>query len=145
MENASKALIIAGAILIAILLIGLGVMVMRGANAPIEQAQDTAASQAIEIFNSKFTGYAGVQSAATAKALVTSIISSNAVNSELQIKPLNCVVTGATLTQLNSIQSNLNNQKKYMVTFTYATAANALVANNHTQEGYIYKVTIKEQ
>jgi hypothetical protein len=85
MENASKALIIAGAILIAILLIGLGVTVMRNAAAPIDQAADVSKGQTIEMFNSKFTSYAGMQSASAVKALITAIQSSNGVNANLQI------------------------------------------------------------
>ena len=57
MENASKALIIAGAILLAILLISLGIMIFN-------QAQDTVnnsgMSQAeITAFNNKFLKYEG--------------------------------------------------------------------------------------
>lgn len=59
MENASKALIIAGAILISILLISVGIIIMNAINDPVKQGADTATSQAVEIFNSKFSGYAG--------------------------------------------------------------------------------------
>lgn len=59
MENASKALIIAGAILISILLISVGIIIMNSINDPVQQGADSAASQAITIFNSRFTGYAG--------------------------------------------------------------------------------------
>ncbi len=57
MENASKALIIAGAILLSILLISLGIMIFN-------QAQDTVGSinmseQEIQAFNNKFTPYEG--------------------------------------------------------------------------------------
>ena len=61
MENASKALIIAGAILLAILLISLGIMIFN-------QAQDTVnnsgMSQAqIQTFNNKFLKYEGSKKA----------------------------------------------------------------------------------
>lgn len=57
MENASKALIIAGAILLAILIISLGILIFN-------QAQDTVGSvnmdeQEIMAFNNKFTQYEG--------------------------------------------------------------------------------------
>ena len=57
MENASKALIIAGAILLSILLISLGIMIFN-------QAQDTVGSinmseQEIQAFNNKFIPYEG--------------------------------------------------------------------------------------
>ena len=113
MENASKALIIAGAILIAILLISVGIMVMNGINKPLSQAQDQADSQAIEMFNSKFTGYAGKQTAASVKALMTSVASSNGVNPDHQI-----AVTGLGETP-GKAQALVSSQKTYTVTFTY--------------------------
>ena len=76
MENASKALIIAGAILLAILLISLGIMIFG-------QAQDTVnnsgMSQAeLQSFNNKFIKYEGTKTGSEAKALVNEVISSNA-------------------------------------------------------------------
>ena len=52
MENASKALIIAGAILLSILLISMGIIVYRNASSTINSA-DT------QTFNGKFTPYLG--------------------------------------------------------------------------------------
>ena len=78
MENASKALIIAGAILISILLISVGIIIMNAINDPVQQGADSAASQAIEIFNSKFTGYMGTDmDYNTTKQLITTITSVN--------------------------------------------------------------------
>ena len=54
MENASKALIIAGASLVSILLISVGILVMNSMNKPIEQAGREADSQSAQIFNSQF-------------------------------------------------------------------------------------------
>ena len=59
MENASKALIIAGAILISILLISVGIIVINAINDPVSQAGSSAESQAIQIFNAKFDAYVG--------------------------------------------------------------------------------------
>ena len=79
MENASKALIIAGAILISILLISVGIIVMNAINDPISQAGSSAESQATEIFNSKFTAYMGKdQDYSAVKSLFTTITSVNA-------------------------------------------------------------------
>ena len=55
MENASKALIIAGAILISILLISVGIIIMNAINDPVSKGADAATSQATQIFNSQFT------------------------------------------------------------------------------------------
>lgn len=78
MENASKALIIAGAILISILLISVGIIVMNAINDPISEAGSSAESQAIEIFNSKFTAYIGNNvDYTTVKSLFTTVTSVN--------------------------------------------------------------------
>ena len=76
MENASKALIIAGAILLAILIISLGIVVYN-------QASDTISGinmdqQQIETFNNKFTQYQGEKvTAAQVNALRQLVISIN--------------------------------------------------------------------
>ena len=76
MENASKALIIAGAILLAILLISLGIMIFNQAqdtvnNSGMSQAEKTA-------FNNKFLKYEGEkQKGSVVKSLINEIIASN--------------------------------------------------------------------
>ena len=57
MENATKALIIAGAILLSILLISLGILVYNNAKGTIEEADLT--EQEIQAYNAKFTGFLG--------------------------------------------------------------------------------------
>lgn len=82
MENASKALIIAGAILIAILLISIGIIVMNSINDPINQSEDEAKQQAIEMFNAKFTNYSGEQSAQGVRNLINTLYSAQASSVE---------------------------------------------------------------
>ena len=76
MENASKALIIAGAILLAILLISLGIVVYNQARSTIDDANIDA--EAVQTFNSKFDAYLGNISGTTANALV-SLCNANSV------------------------------------------------------------------
>ncbi len=59
MENASKALIMAGAILIAILLISAGLIVLNSTKGVTEQSGKAAKAVEIETFNSQFTKYCG--------------------------------------------------------------------------------------
>ena len=80
MENASKALIIAGAILIAILLIGIGVGLINALNNPMDTATDQMASQTKQMVNSKFEGYIGKQSGANIISLISEIRSYNTSN-----------------------------------------------------------------
>ena len=76
MENASKALIIAGAILLSILLISLGIMVYRNASGTINNANLN--SEEAMAFNSRFDSYLGRRkSNADMNALVSAIQGSN--------------------------------------------------------------------
>ena len=57
MENASKALIIAGAILLSILLISLGILIYNNAKGTVDEAN--LSDQEIQTFNSRFSGFLG--------------------------------------------------------------------------------------
>lgn len=59
MENASKALIMAGAILIAILLISAGLIILNSTGGVRDQSQKASDLLEVEIFNSNFTKYCG--------------------------------------------------------------------------------------
>lgn len=86
MENATKALIIAGAVLISILLISVGIMVFNAANDPINQAQNSSEQQAVQMFNESFTSYLGQEiTGQQAKSLLSTIIASNGKNTDHQI------------------------------------------------------------
>ena len=71
MENASKALIIAGAILLAILIIGLGVFIFQKAKSATNM--DDLDSQAVEAHNSTFQNYEGTINGPQAKALIDAV------------------------------------------------------------------------
>ena len=110
MENASKALIIAGAILLAILLISLGIMIFG-------QAQDTVnnsgMSQAqISSFNNKFIKYEGEQTGSVVKTLVNEIIASNADESLPDVKFND---------NDNPTTSGIDTSQKYTVVIEYDT------------------------
>jgi len=59
MENASKALLIAGSVLIVILLIGVGMMIYNGATETINQSTTQMSSQQIQMQNQQYTPYEG--------------------------------------------------------------------------------------
>ena len=68
MENASKALIIAGAILLSILLITLGIFIFQQAQSTI---QNSGMSQAeINTFNSQFSKYEGTKKGSEVKSMI---------------------------------------------------------------------------
>ena len=93
MENASKALIIAGAILLSILIISLGIMVYNNAKSTVGEANLDA--ETIQTFNSKFTMYAGNGVAASkANSLIEAVNASNATSEN----KIGLVLTGLTAT-----------------------------------------------
>ena len=117
MENASKALIIAGAILIAILLISVGIMIMNSMNKPIDEATTEADSQAVRIFNAKFEAYLGSgQSASTAKSVISTARSA-----------------GVTLDGSYTTESSILNGKTYTIS-----------ADFDSTTGKINKITITQ-
>ena len=101
MENASKALIIAGAILLAILLISLGILIFN-------QAQDTVnnsgMSQAeITAFNNKFLKYEGNrQKGSVVKSLINEVLASN---SDSSLPDVTVSVDGETKTSTSDIDT----------------------------------------
>ncbi|MCL2383645.1 MAG: hypothetical protein FWC79_05880 [Oscillospiraceae bacterium] len=57
MENASKALIIAGAVLLAILLIAIGMLIFQGATGQVDQSLQAMSAQEVQAFNRPWEGY----------------------------------------------------------------------------------------
>lgn len=118
MENASKALIIAGAILLAILLISLGILIYN-------QAQDTVSNSgmdqaAISAFNNKFLKYEGTsQSGSVVKSLINEVIASNSDSSTPAIKIMlgdnNAATSG---TDISNATSSIETSANYTVRMT---------------------------
>ena len=87
MENASKALLIAGAILVCILLIGIGMLVYSSAQGTVSEAVQQMNSQEKTAFNSQFETYAGNnQSGSQVKALLQKVRSNNVANADVEGK-----------------------------------------------------------
>ena len=75
MENASKALIIAGAILLSILIIGLGMFIYQKAAGALEGININ--NQEVQSYNSPFINYEGTQTGSAVRALCDAIRSHN--------------------------------------------------------------------
>ena len=127
MENASKALIIAGAILLSILIISLGIMIFRQASGVISNnAMDEVA---VETFNEQFTQYEGKKvKGANVNALLQKIESNNLANSEDTSKQIDLAFKGTT-TSSEKAQTG----KAYDV-YTYADKSS----------GYIHWIIIND-
>ena len=131
MENASKALIIAGAILISILLISVGIVIMNAISEPVASAGDTAASMGAETFNSKFDTFAGNKvDYNTAKQAITAVLST--ASGERKI-----TLTGSAGSTTISSIADLNRNKTYKIVFTDQ-------AGSEAADGYYSKCTITQ-
>ena len=129
MENASKALIIAGAILLSILLISLGIMIFNTAqdttkNSGMNQAQ-------VSSFNNKFTKYEGDIKGSEVRSLVQEIIASNGDENNINADRV-ITVSGAISGTGTSISSSaIKTTSTYTVSIT-----------GHTTDGYINAISI---
>ena len=114
MENASKALIIAGAILLSILLISLGIMIFN-------QAQDTVTNSGmteaeLTAFNNKFLKYEGKQKGTMVKSMIQDVMANNANASDGHTVK---VLHGDT--DITNDTSSINTKQTYTITMQYGT------------------------
>ena len=105
MENASKALIIAGAILLSIAIIGIGMYVFNIASSTMQDT-DMSAEQAAA-YNAKFLSYEGVKNGTTVKTLINTVRSHNAANSADPTKQI-VIVSGTAQTNSSGTGTSAN-------------------------------------
>ena len=132
MENASKALIIAGAILLAILIISLGIMIYnQGSGVVDSNAMDEVA---VTSFNEKFRQYEGQNiRGANIKALINSIAQNNLSNQGDESKQVELVFDGTSKGKITSSSGiSVQTGKSYTVT-----------CDTDGESGYINKVTVQ--
>lgn len=142
MENASKALIIAGAILLSILIIGLGMMIFQKAQGAMEGAGlDT---EKVNAYNSKFEDYEGTCSGTNARALCDLVRSHNNANVDDVSRQILIATSGeprktagedaVTTETINTVKTSLKAGKTYTVTLGY-----------DTKSGYVVGISIIEK
>lgn len=77
MENASKALLIAGAILVCILLIGVGMLVFQSIGGTVDESMKQVSAQEKNAFNSQFQSYEGDRVSGSKVRALLNIVRSN--------------------------------------------------------------------
>jgi hypothetical protein len=77
MENASKALLIAGAILIAILLIALGMMAYTAGKAQVEKSSTSLDQSQVQSLNAQFVSFQGTKSGSEVRSLISLVKQTN--------------------------------------------------------------------
>lgn len=115
MENASKALLIAGSVLIVILLIGVGMLIYSRATGVIDTAATSMNAQEIQAFNSQFTPYEGNQKGSSIRSLISKVIASNASYDDSRKVSINGSSDADTL---SNYSKEINTAKSYTVSFT---------------------------
>lgn len=126
MENASKALLIAGSILVVILLIAVGVRIFNSTQGTTDSVQTTMTATEITTFNNKFLSYGGTKSKSQVISLINIVIANNSVNSTKKVKVNGKDSTSDLSTTLNSISSDIN-KLNYNVSFTFSNGTQGLI------------------
>lgn len=135
MENATKALMIAGAVLIAILIISVAMMIFGQGNDIINQSSGKINQVEQKSFNTEFEAYADEQKGSTLKQLISTVITSNNTYGESQPEKKITMTYGSTTgddaTKLTAIRSALKAGVTYNVTLGY-------------EAGYVHTITIED-
>lgn len=137
MENASKALIIAGAILISISLITLGVLIFKQASG--FSNTDAISEVEKETFNSKFTQYEGTQSGRNIKTIYNKVLVNN-MDQDSTDRKVKITSSCGNLEETDTVLPDLNIEtgSKYEVTCILGTSGGE---TGLVQEIKIEKVT----
>ncbi len=123
MENASKALIIAGAILLAILIISLGILIYNQAAGIVNS--NSMSDVEITQFNAQFTQYQGTQSGTSVRSLLQEVLSNNMTQDDDDRK---VEVTGDVTMGKNATSAPINNVTtggSYTVECSYGASGSA--------------------
>jgi hypothetical protein len=137
MENASKALLIAGAILISILIIAIGMFIYNSAQSTINNSMQSMSTQEVQAFNNEFMSFEGKQSGSNIKAMIGTLIANantyrdeptkipgvrfDKVNNSSESSVLEATVPDASkptpyITALNTIRNKVEPKHQYWVT-----------------------------
>ena len=138
MENASKALIIAGSILVSIVIITLGVMIVNNVTGLVRTSSDMS-EQEVATFNSKFENYEGFRvSGSNVRALYNAIKSNNnqhqddptlQVGFQLTERQEEFENSSATPVEIETKVSEILVGRNYKVEFSRDQASNRIVCS----------------
>ena len=116
MENASKALLIAGAILIVILIIAIGMIVYNSSKGTIDEAVSQMSSQEVTMYNNQFTTYEGDRvNGSTVRSLLDIIQTNNSKNNGIGAKTVKIKFTDSTISGASNV-TNISTARGHVVT-----------------------------
>lgn len=142
MENASKALLIAGAILLAILIIAIGMFIYNSAQATVNDSMTSLSTQEIDAFNNQFVSYEQEQTGSNVKALIGRLIANSNTYIDESAKVPNVIYTAGQsggninytqsdsvdgdnsgyVASLGTLRNGIENKHKYWIEFTYGSS-----------------------
>ena len=136
MENASKALIIAGAILLSILLISLGIMIFTQAQDTI---QNSGMSQAeVNAFNNQFVKYEGTKKGTMVKSMIQEVNTNNSQDESGDHQIEIATAEGLTI----GSQTN-DNVTTYFTSNIKSTSTYEISITKYEASGRIAQITVK--
>ena len=144
MENASKALLIAGAVLIAILLIGGGMLIFNGASENMDSALSSMNQQQIQAFNAPFDQYIGKQKGSQVRALIGNIINNNSANQDVEGKLVSLEVKGVDNGNIEVKEGDLKTNDMSAIRSKINTGANYEVTLEFSDYGLVSKVIVEK-
>lgn len=113
MENASKALIIAGSVLIAILIISLGLFIFKSTSGTTDQTQKLGETLEIQQFNSQFLKYCGTSVKGSQVRTLCEVIIAHNANSSTKVG-INSE-ENTTATAISQYRNGISTNKSYKV------------------------------
>lgn len=128
MENASKALIIAGAVLIALLVIAVSTRIFYSTTGTTEQVESSMATTEVSTFNNQFLAFVGPsKSRGQVIALLNAVIVNNSknpnhpvsINGDATISSLRNLINGVTDGEY-TVSIAGNNEDGYITNITYS-------------------------
>ena len=136
MENASKALIIAGAILLSILIIALGIFVFNAAKGAVNTKQLDATEK--QTFNAPIEQYEGRQIGSSVKQLIAELITNASTNADaderlpdieykdtnnkgpnVNVNSINSTVSDTKTSDMSTLRSKIANTHYYNIELEY--------------------------
>lgn len=136
MENATKALMIAGAVLIAIMVISVAMMIFSSGNEVIDEGMGQVGQLSIDQFNAKFLAYEGPIKGSKLKSLISDVITSNTTNNGINPEKM------ITFDDVDPNSENWNttlSQKRANVT---SGATYTVTMTTDLSTGYITTITV---
>ena len=131
MENASKALIIAGAILLSILIIAIGMYIYTSSHNSISEAGSQISEQEKTSFNQQWNTYEGAQGGNNIKALLQKVIGNCNTNAQEEQRLVDVVCSRAT--SIGRGQANINVRVDNIEdSIQYLTRLRNLIEARHT-------------